>query len=111
MAGNTEEAVARLQAESANAQGVQKHQKSTLVSISGRIFPYLFWIAFIHIVIAILTATIYITYLFSAVVILIPLILGLVRLKRIHKINLKREFLVKETQSELGKLKPMLLYL
>ena len=41
MAGNTEEAVARLQAESANAQGVQKHQKSTLVYISERIFTYL----------------------------------------------------------------------
>ena len=100
MAGNTEEAVARLQAESANAQGVQKHQKSTLVYISERILRYLFWIVFIGLVIAWLTAPAYITYLLSAAVILIALIWLLVRLKRIHEIKLKREWQVKEMQSE-----------
>ena len=38
MAGNTEEALARVQAEAANAQGVQKHHKSSLDYISERIF-------------------------------------------------------------------------
>ena len=79
MAGNTEEALARLQAEVANDQGVQKHHKSTLVYISERIFTYLFGIAFISLVIAWLTAPAYISYLLFAVVILIPLIWGLVR--------------------------------
>ena len=41
MAGNTEEALARVQAEAANAQGVQKHHKSTLDYISERIFTYI----------------------------------------------------------------------
>ena len=110
MAGNTEEAVARLQAESANAQGVQKHQKSTLVYISERIFRYLFGIALLSLVITWLTAPEYITYLLSSVVILIPLIWGLVRLKIIHKIKLKRELQVKEMHSESDKLKTILLY-
>ena len=50
MTGNTEEAVARVQAEAANAQGIQKHHKNTLVYISERIFTYLFGIAFISLV-------------------------------------------------------------
>ena len=100
---DTEEAIARVQAEAANTQGVQKHHKTTLVYIGERIFTYLFGLAFISLVIAWLTAPTYITYLLSAVVILIPLIWGLVRLKRIHKINLKRELQVKEMQSKSGK--------
>ena len=52
MAGNTDEAVARVQAEAANVQGVQKHHRSTLVYISERIFTYMFGIAFISLVIA-----------------------------------------------------------
>ena len=110
MAGNTEDAVARVQAEAANVQGVQKHHKSTLVYISERIFTYMFGIAFISLVIAWLTAPAYITYLLSAVVILIALIWGLVRLKIIHKINLKRELQVKGMQPEPCKLTAKLLY-
>ena len=110
MAGNTEDAVARVQAEAANVQGVQKHHKSTLVYISERIFTYMFGIAFLSLVIAWLTAPAYITYLLSAVVILIALIWGLVRLKIIHKIKLKRELQVKEMYSESDKLKAILLY-
>ena len=100
MAGNTEEAVARVHAEAANAQGVQKHHKSTLVYIRECIFTYLFGIAFIILLITWLTSPANITYLLSAVVILIDLICGLVRLKRIHKINLKRELQLKEMQPE-----------
>ena len=91
MAGNTEEAVARVHAETENAQGIQKHHKSTLVYISERIFTYLFGIAFISLVIAWLTASAYITYLLSTFVILIPLIYGLVRLRKfIKKPNFQR---------------------
>ena len=86
MAGNTEEALARVQAEAANAQGVQKHHKSTLDYISERIFNYIFGIAFISLLIAWLTAPAYIKYLLSAFFILIPLIWGLLSLKRIQKI-------------------------
>ena len=100
MARNTEESVARVHSEAANAQGVQKHHKSTLVYKSERIFTYMFGIAFISLVITWLTGPTYITYLLSAVVILIALIWGLVRLKRIHEIKLKRELQVKEMQSE-----------
>ena len=98
MAGNIEEAVARVQAEAANAQGVQKHHISTLVYLSERIFTYMFGIAFISLVIAWLTAPAYFTYILSAVFILIPLIWELVRLKRIQKINKKRDLQVKDMQ-------------
>ena len=41
MAGNTEEAVAGVPAEAANAQEIPNQHKSTLVYISERIFRYL----------------------------------------------------------------------
>ena len=102
MAGNTEEALARVQAEAANAQGVQKHHKSTLVYISERIFTYIFGIAFISLLIAWLTAPAYIKYLLSAFFILIPLIWGLLSLKRIQKIKKKRDPQVKDIQLNSG---------
>ena len=102
MAGNTEEALARVQAEAANAQGVQKHHKSTLDYISERIFTYIFGIAFIILLIAWLTAPAYIKYLLSAFFILIPLIWGLLSLKRIQKIKKKRDLQVKDIQLNSG---------
>ena len=53
---DTEEAIARVQTEAANTQGVQKHHKTTLVYIGERIFTYLFGLAFISLVVAWLTA-------------------------------------------------------
>ena len=41
MAGNTEEAVAIVQAEAANVQGIQKHHKSSFAYISECIFKSL----------------------------------------------------------------------
>ena len=102
MAGNTEEALARVQAEAANAQGVQKHHKSTLDYISERIFTYIFGIAFIILLIAWLTAPAYIKYLLSAFFILIPLIWGLLSLKRIQNIKKKRDLQVKDIQLNSG---------
>ena len=102
MAGNTEEALARVQAEAANAQGVQKHHKSTLDYISERIFTYIFGIAFIILLIAWLTAPAYIKYLLSAFFILIPLIWGLLSLKRIQNIKKKRYLQVKDIQLNSG---------
>ena len=102
MAGNTEEALARVQAEAANAQGVQKHHKSTLDYISERIFTYIFGIAFISLLIAWLTAPAYIKYLLSAFFILIPLIWGLLSLKRIQKIKKKRDLQGKDIQLNSG---------
>ena len=102
MAGNTEEALARVQAEAANAQGVQKHHKSTLDYISERIFTYIFGIAFISLLIAWLTAPAYIKYLLSAFFILIHLIWGLLSLKRIQKIKKKRDLQVKDIQLNSG---------
>ena len=102
MAGNTEEALARVQAEAANAQGVQKHHKSTLDYISKRIFTYFFGIVFISLLIAWLTSPAYITYLLSAFYILIPLIWRLLSLKRIQKIKKKRDLQVKDIQLNSG---------
>ena len=102
MAGNTEEAVARVQAEAANTQGVQKHHKSTLVYISECISTYILGIAFISLLIAWLTAPAYIKYLLSAFFILIPLIWGLLSLKRIQKIKKKRDLQVKDMQLNSG---------
>ena len=79
MAGKTEEAVAGVQAEAANAQDTPKQHKSTLIYISECIFRYLFGIALLSLVITWLTAPAYITYFLSSVVILIPLNWGLVR--------------------------------
>ena len=102
MAGNTEEALARVQAKAANAQGVQKHHKSTLDYISERISTYIFGITFISLLIAWLTAPAYITYLLSAFFILIPLIWGLLSLKRIQKFKKKRDLQVKDIQLNSG---------
>ncbi len=56
MAGNnTDEALVRGQAETANGQGNQKHHNSTLIYISENIFTNLFGIALISLVIAWLT--------------------------------------------------------
>ena len=104
MAGNTEEAIARVQTEAAYTQGRQKHHKSTIVSLGERTFIYMFALAFIGLVIVwATTSSSYITNVLLTIVILIPLIWGLVRLKKIHKIKEKREFRVKEIQSKSSK--------
>ena len=104
MDGNTEEAIARVQAEVVNTQGLQEHHKSTIVYLGERTFIYMFALAFICLVIVwTTTSSSYITYVLFSIVILIPLIWGLVRLKKIHKIKLKRELQVKEMQSKSSK--------
>ena len=104
MDGNTEEAIARVQAEVVNTQGIQEHHKSTIVYLGERTFIYMFALAFICLVIVwTTTSSSYITYVLFSIVILTPLIWGLVRLKKIHKIKLKRELQVKEMQSKPSK--------
>tara|TARA_B110000116_G_scaffold48240_1_gene40224 strand:- start:1061 stop:1375 length:315 start_codon:yes stop_codon:yes gene_type:complete len=104
MAGNTEESIARVQAEVVNTQGLQEHHKSTIVYLGERTFIYMFALSFICLVIVwTTTSSSYITYMLFAIVILTPLIWGLVRLKKIHKIKLKRELQVKEMQSKSSK--------
>ena len=104
MDGNTEEAIARVQAEVVNTQGLQEHHKSTIVYLGERTFIYMFALSFICLVIVwTTTSSSYITYVLFSIVILTPLIWGLVRLKKIHKIKLKRELQVKEMQSKSSK--------
>jgi len=104
MAGNTEEAIARVQTEAVHTQGLQEHHKSTIVYLGERTFIYMFALAFICLVIVwTTTSSSYITYVLFSIVILTPLIWGLVRLKKIHKIKLKRELQVKEMQSKSSK--------
>ena len=104
MAGNTEEAIARVQAEAVHTKGIQKHHKSTIVYLGERTFIYIFALAFISLVIIwATTSSSYITYVLLSIVLLIPLIWGLVRLKKIQKIKLKRELQVKEMQSKSSK--------
>jgi|TARA_B110000467_G_scaffold90737_1_gene82030 hypothetical protein len=104
MDGNTEEAIARVQAEVVNTQGLQEHHKSTIVYLGERTFIYMFALSFICLVIVwTTTSSSYITYVLFSIVILTPLIWGLVRLKKIHKIKLKRELQVKEMQSKPSK--------
>ena len=104
MDGNTEEAIARVQTEDAHTQGLQNHHKSTIVYLGERTFIYMFALAFICLVIVwTTTSSSYITYVLFSIVILTPLIWGLVRLKKIHKIKLKRELQVKEMQSKSSK--------
>ena len=104
MDGNTEEAIARVQAEAAHTQGLQKYHKSTIVYLGERTFIYMFALAFISLAIVwATTSSSYITYVLFSIFILITLIWGLVRLKKIHKIKLKRESQVKEMQSKTSK--------
>ena len=104
LAGNTEEAIARVQTEAVHTQGLQEHHKSTIVYLGERTFIYMFALAFICLVIVwTTTSSSYITYVLFSIVILTPLIWGLVRLKKIHKIKLKRELQVKEMQSKPSK--------
>jgi hypothetical protein len=104
MDGNTEEAIARVQTEAVHTQGIQEHHKSTIVYLGERTFIYMFALAFICLVIVwTTTSSSYITYVLFSIVILTPLIWGLVRLKKIHKIKLKRELQVKEMQSKPSK--------
>ena len=99
MAGNTEEAIARVQTEAAYTKGLQKHHKSTIVSLGERTFIYMFALAFIGLVtVWATTSSSYITYVLLAIVILIPLVWGLARLKSIHKIKVQRDSQVKEMQ-------------
>ena len=80
MAGNTEESIARIQAEAVHTQGIQKRHKSTIVYLGELTFIYMFALAFIGLVIVwATTSSSYITYVLLAIVILIPLIWGLVR--------------------------------
>ena len=60
MAGNTEEAIARVQAEVVNTQGLQEHHKSTIVYLGERTFIYMFALAFICLVIV--WTTIFLVY-------------------------------------------------
>ena len=104
MDGNTEESIDRVQTEAAHTQGIQNHHKSTIVYLGERTFIYMFALAFICLVIVwTTTSSSYITYVLFSIVILTPLIWGLVRLKKIHKIKLKRELQVKEMQSKSSK--------
>jgi len=104
MAGNTEEAIARVQTEAVHTQRLQKHNISTIVYLGERTFIYMFALAFISLVIVwSTTSSSYIRYVLLAIVILIPLIWGLVRLVSIQKIKLKRESQVKEMQSKSSK--------
>ena len=104
MAGNTEEAIARVQTEAVHTQGLQEHHKSTIVYLGERTFIYMFALAILCLVIVwTTTSSSYITYVLFSIVILTPLIWGLVRLKKIHKIKLKRELQVKEMQSKSSK--------
>ena len=104
MAGNTEESIDRVQTEAVHTQGLQEHHKSTIVYLGERTFIYMFALAFICLVIVwTTTSSSYITYVLFSIVILTPLIWGLVRLKKIHKIKLKRELQVKEMQSKSSK--------
>ena len=99
MAGNTEEAIARVQAEAVHTKGIQKHHKSTIVYLVERTFIYMFTLAFIGLVtVWATTSSSYITYVLLAIVILIPLVWGLARLKSIHKIKVQRDSQVKEMQ-------------
>ena len=99
MAGNTEEAIARVKTEAAYTRGLQKHHKSTIVYLGERTFIYMFALAFIGLVIVwATTSSSYIRYVLLAIVILIPLIWGLARLKSIHKIKVQRESQVKQMQ-------------
>jgi len=101
MSDNAEAGIAALQAKAAQANGAQKHQKSSIAYLDERIFTYLFAIVFMGLLVVWATAS-------SAIIkfgsvgagILMLLIWGVMRVKHIQKIRELRNLQARETQSK-----------
>ena len=97
---NAEEGIAKVQAEAAKENGLQKHHKWSVQYLDERIFVYIFAIAFLLVLLLWLTSTSpLISYGSFTMVILIVVLWGVFRVKRIHRLRELRELQAKESQN------------
>ncbi len=96
---NAEEGIARLQM--AQKDGLKNYQKRSVLYLDDRILTAIFALAFLGLVVVWATATSpYITYGSLVASILIVILWGVLRIKRIQKVREQRELQVRQMQSE-----------
>ena len=99
MGDNAEEGIARIQM--AQKDGLQNYQKRSVLYLDDRILTAIFALAFMGLIVVWATATSpYITNGSLLASILIVILWGVVRVKRIQKLREQRELQVKQMQSE-----------
>jgi len=96
---NAEVGIARIQM--AQKDGLQNYQKRSVLYLDDRILTAIFALAFLGLIVVWATATSpYIIYGSLAAGILMVILWGVVRVKRIQKLKRQRELQVKQMQSE-----------
>jgi hypothetical protein len=101
MNDNAEIGIASAQAKAAQADGLQKHHKSTIGYLNERVLTFVFAISFIGLVVIWMTSSSpYLTYGSVVVVILSSILWGVLRIKRIHKTREQQQHLAREWKSE-----------
>ncbi len=99
MSDNAEEGIARVQM--AQKDGLQNYHKRSVLHLDDRILTAIFALAFLGLIVVWATATsAYIVYGSLIASILIVVLWGVVRVKRIQQIKEERELQVKQMQSE-----------
>ena len=99
MSDNAEEGIARVQM--AQKDGLQNYHRRSVLNLDDRILTAIFALAFLGLIVVWATATSpYIVYGSLVVSILMVILWGVVRVKRIQQIKEQRELQVKQTQSE-----------
>ena len=97
MSDNAESGIAAVQAKAAQTDGLQKYHRSTIGYLNERILTFVFMIVLIGLVFVWVTSSSpYITYGSLVGVILLTLLWGMLRIKRIHRVREKRALQVKE---------------
>lgn len=99
MSDNAEEGIARVQM--AQKDGLQNYHKRSVLHLDDRILAAIFALAFLGLILVWATATSpYLIYGSLVAGILMLILWGLVRIKRIQQIREQRELQVKQMQSE-----------
>ena len=106
MSDNAEEGIARVQAAATGAQGTQEgrlgeHHKRSVAYLDERIFTFLFMLAlFVLIVVWATTTSTFLLYSSLIGVILLTILWGILRIRRIERTRHEQARLAKEWQSE-----------
>ena len=99
MSDNAEEGIARVQL--AQKDGLQKHQARGTKNLDDRTFTSLFALAFLGLLVVWVTASSpYIIYGSFAAAMLVTLLFGVLRIKRIHRIRAQRALQAKQMQAD-----------
>ncbi|MGB5329504.1 MAG: hypothetical protein WBO58_14885 [Gammaproteobacteria bacterium] len=99
MSDNAEEGIARVQL--GQKDGLQKHQARSTKNLDDRSFTSLFALAFLGLLVVWVTASSpYIIYGSFIAAMLVTLLFGVLRIKRIHRTRAQRELQAKQMQSD-----------